>query len=70
MRDYYQWLPQKTSLGEDLACQNCAHYGEKNELRHTGKCGRYGWLCGIWEETKEQQLEIMEARSDNDQRGA
>lgn len=66
MRDYYPWLPQKTSTGEDLACQNCKHYGEKNELRHSGKCGTYGWLCGIWEEAKEVQLEFMEAKSDND----
>lgn len=56
MRGYYQWLPQKTSQGDDPACQNCKRYGEKNEHSIDGTCGRYGYLCGSWEEAKQEQL--------------
>lgn len=54
----HPWLPDKTSYGEPVACQNCKHYGEDKDTSPTGKCGRYNFICGNWEEAGEVQMEI------------
>ena len=58
MRPHF-WLPEKTSYGERPLCDNCEHYGQKNDNKPNGVCGRSGWICGSWKEAKEQQLRLL-----------
>lgn len=47
----YPWLPEETSTGDRLTCDNCRYDCERK---------RPGWLCGNWEEAEEQQMDIFD----------
>ena len=53
------WLPEETTYGEKPKCDNCKHFGEHSETHIGGKCGRSGWICGIWEEAEETQTTMF-----------
>jgi hypothetical protein len=50
------WLPEKTSHGETLRCANCRHYDPD---KYPDRCGRANWICGIWQEAEEQQIDLF-----------
>lgn len=52
----HYWLPDTTSYGDTPKCDNCRYYGEKNDSKPSGKCGRSGWICGNWEEAEQIQI--------------
>lgn len=54
----HPWLPEFTSYGDTPKCDNCKRFGERNENRVNGICGRTGWICGSWEEADEVQMMI------------
>jgi hypothetical protein len=58
LRPYF-WLPERTSWGERIKCDNCAHFGEKNETKIDGICGKPGHLCGNWAEAEEIQMNLF-----------
>lgn len=39
-----------------LICDTCKRFGEPNENKKGGICGRPGWICGNYEPAEEYQI--------------
>lgn len=59
MRPHF-WLPEKTSYGDSLRCDNCKYYQTKNENHKNGICGKSGWICGSWQEAENVQISLFD----------
>lgn len=54
----HPWLPERTSWGEPIRCDNCKHFGEPSDHSKSGRCGQTHHICGNWEEAEEVQMQL------------
>jgi len=54
----HPWLPERTTYGERIMCDNCKHFGEPSDISKSGRCGQTHYICGKWEEAEEVQMQL------------